>query len=482
MKRFASRLSRSQVFATLAYGLFLSCTSVILWGGYIPFVHDALSSSEALLVDFFARGVSFPISLFVAAAVAYRSPKALRWRSPWVALALFVLGGGALLAQGLWGIQSPVVTLVVGICFGWGSGLMFCSLQQVIAAQKVFSAGFIVFAAAGLSAIVFFLMESLPASVIPWASFCLLIPLAAILTASARNAETCTHPMLETIPRQRTDRCREAVIELWRPLLCIAFSAFIVGIIRIDSLADGGALRQVNASNMFGLLVASFVLLVTWHFIYERIGLNKLYLVLFPLTATAFLLLPLFEGSMRYAFVSFEFLVFSITSSLMVISCARTARNQCLPPVLVYGAFAGIVYAFSVFGSLAGYVLERMQNESSILLFVIALAAIYVLSLAMTMQRKRQRGETFREAKQAPSWSSDEVIGRRCAAVAERYGLSNRESEVLLLLAKGRDVPFIAEELVISKNTVRTHSKSIFMKMSVHSRQELIDLVEQTEH
>ena len=68
-----------------------------------------------------------------------------------------------------------------------------------------------------------------------------------------------------------------------------------------------------------------------------------------------------------------------------------------------------------------------------------------------------------------------------CAVAVERYGLSRREAEVLDLLARGRDVPYVAEELVISKNTVRTHTKSIFAKTGVHSRQELIDLVESIE-
>ena len=68
-----------------------------------------------------------------------------------------------------------------------------------------------------------------------------------------------------------------------------------------------------------------------------------------------------------------------------------------------------------------------------------------------------------------------------CAVVAYRYGLSRREAEVLEFLARGRDVPYVASELVISKNTVRTHTKGIFAKTGVHSRQELIDLVESVE-
>ena len=65
--------------------------------------------------------------------------------------------------------------------------------------------------------------------------------------------------------------------------------------------------------------------------------------------------------------------------------------------------------------------------------------------------------------------------------MVNRYRLSRREADVLDLLARGRDVPYIAEELVISKNTVRSHIKSIFAKTGVHSRQELIDLVELVE-
>lgn len=36
----------------------------------------------------------------------------------------------------------------------------------------------------------------------------------------------------------------------------------------------------------------------------------------------------------------------------------------------------------------------------------------------------------------------------------------------------------IAEELIISENTVRMHSKRIYAKLNVHKKQELMDLVE----
>lgn len=50
--------------------------------------------------------------------------------------------------------------------------------------------------------------------------------------------------------------------------------------------------------------------------------------------------------------------------------------------------------------------------------------------------------------------------------------LTDRERDVLGLLAEGADSPAMAEQLHISKNTVRTHVQSILAKLNVHSRLE----------
>ncbi|MDK2982009.1 MAG: hypothetical protein PWQ55_2356 [Chloroflexota bacterium] len=55
--------------------------------------------------------------------------------------------------------------------------------------------------------------------------------------------------------------------------------------------------------------------------------------------------------------------------------------------------------------------------------------------------------------------------------------LSEREMDVLNLLAGGRKGPQIAIELFISYSTVRTHLKSIYRKLDVHNRQELLEKV-----
>ena len=69
-------------------------------------------------------------------------------------------------------------------------------------------------------------------------------------------------------------------------------------------------------------------------------------------------------------------------------------------------------------------------------------------------------------------------FGERCREVAEHYGLSPRELEVFMMLARGRDRAYIQEQLVVSRNTVKAHVKHVYAKLGIHTHQELIDLVE----
>ena len=48
--------------------------------------------------------------------------------------------------------------------------------------------------------------------------------------------------------------------------------------------------------------------------------------------------------------------------------------------------------------------------------------------------------------------------------------LSVREREVLRLLGTELSGPEIARELVVSLNTVRTHTKNVYMKLGVNNR------------
>lgn len=69
-------------------------------------------------------------------------------------------------------------------------------------------------------------------------------------------------------------------------------------------------------------------------------------------------------------------------------------------------------------------------------------------------------------------------IAVQASRIRDHFRLSAREAEVMELLARGNSVARIAEMLVVSENTVRTHSKRIYVKLDIHKRQELVDLIE----
>lgn len=64
-------------------------------------------------------------------------------------------------------------------------------------------------------------------------------------------------------------------------------------------------------------------------------------------------------------------------------------------------------------------------------------------------------------------------------ALGSRYFLTDREQGVLELLLAGRSAPYIAEQLCVSQNTVKTHVRHIYAKLDIHTRQELLDLVQE---
>lgn len=67
---------------------------------------------------------------------------------------------------------------------------------------------------------------------------------------------------------------------------------------------------------------------------------------------------------------------------------------------------------------------------------------------------------------------------RTCNEVARIYKLSPRETEIFLLIAKGRNAEYVQQKLVISTHTAKTHIANIYHKLGVHSSQEMLSLVE----
>ena len=122
-------------------------------------------------------------------------------------------------------------------------------------------------------------------------------------------------------------------------------------------------------------------------------------------------------------------------------------------------------------------------DEAHVLASIEAGATGYLLKRSLT----DTLGETVRELRAGGSPISP-VIARQLlqrfkretpespqpATVLDDGGLSEREREVLLFIAKGFTVGEIANMLHLSAHTVATHVKHIYRKLAVHSRTEAV--------
>ena len=167
--------------------------------------------------------------------------------------------------------------------------------------------------------------------------------------------------------------------------------------------------------------------------------------------------------------------------------------------VLVFGFGYGAFMAGSGAGWLAGvHVFPQIAaTGNSIVLYLVL--AFAVLACAFVLFSEKEFDRLFKPEGEAEASLNDllgdELPGMRpddadahtnkkgrfglaIDALADQAGLSRREKDVLRCLAMGYDAGAAAKRLQVSWNTVRTHTRNVYAKLDIHSRQELIDLVD----
>lgn len=88
------------------------------------------------------------------------------------------------------------------------------------------------------------------------------------------------------------------------------------------------------------------------------------------------------------------------------------------------------------------------------------------------------RRTTRRPAAQLVLTAESIVAARALDQLSREYGLTRREREVVALVDASMSDALIAERLGLSENTVGTHLYHAYRKLEVHSRQEVVDLVD----
>ncbi|MGV8084455.1 MAG: LuxR C-terminal-related transcriptional regulator [Coriobacteriia bacterium] len=204
-----------------------------------------------------------------------------------------------------------------------------------------------------------------------------------------------------------------------------------------------------------------------------------MYRPVLPLAVIGFLLLPIlgreflpFAGTVAAAGMAY----FRIFWLAIAIDIARGVPA----PILRTHAWALIAdYGGVALGSSIQDALAFSPLFSASQLTVIS-SAVVVLLILVSMFLFNERGfdDLWGALPLAAPESRESFLEKNCAEVGAAHGLTPREEEILIFLARGRNREYIQNTLALSRHTVTTHIKRIYEKLGVHSHQDLIDLVE----
>ena len=529
--------------ASLGYGLFLAINAASVWGGVFPFLPLAFQTADVMLWFFAAESVAFTATFLASAAGTWFFPAETR-RFMVKAVTVPYMGGWCLLIAAMYlrGATVPLV-FIGGALLGVGSAGFYMLWQRLFASQDAREGMGNLIAGTAWAAVLYFALYLIPVAVTAYLIPCVFLPLFGLAAVLKSRSIDLDQPMFEDVPREHRRTYRHVLATVWRPALSLGTLGFCTGVMRSLAIGDPEVGTLVNALSMGAMLVAAVALLAVWATKSLRINVATSYRVFFPVVTTGFLLLPLLGDSYAEGLAAGLYALWSVAIVLMMIQCAQVSRDGGINPVFIYGVFGGIMYALHDVGFLGGSVLERVAAGGAMVvasgeaaeavaggalgglppLALVTIAALYLLGIMyfigqggfrrvladtdideielLALQRggkgnRADRAQTKSEdatpaapdsehvAQEAPTRDGAafrDRFSKQMAAVREFYGLSAREAEVAELIARGNTVAHIAELLFVSENTVRTHSKRIYVKLDIHKRQELIDLVESFE-
>lgn len=173
------------------------------------------------------------------------------------------------------------------------------------------------------------------------------------------------------------------------------------------------------------------------------------------------------------------------TATRIAVRTDLATRNAAAPPAIVILDSRGELRSATPEARVwEGHINEREAGRFGVMMRIMARGAIQNQAAGFRARMNDGRGDwAILQASTLVGGDDDgEVAISIESAVGEEltsmllvaYGLSPRESDVSLEIIAGHSTATIAEHLYVSSNTVQDHVKSVFAKVGVRSRGELV--------
>ena len=486
--------------SSMGFACFLALNSFSLWG--FSLLPETALGEDAQQLWSTPLSLANALSFIVFLIGAQCAPRTFN-RNP-LGMAVALIGAAVALVACYTIGQAAGLLIVAGTCMGIGTTCCFFCWARTFFVDGVDAAKAEIVLGSTLSAVPYLAFLTLEASAITVTLGVLALLNFAALFAHGRLTRgdaTRAHaaPAARAIPTAAVP-FGKLLARFWKPLLCVAMIGFAAPIIATLSQASTAGLSFVQQSLMVHSenLIAAVVLGVCWLGLRRSIDFVKAFTVLFPIITTALLLYFVLDPSLRIVVPYISGIAFVVFSMVVMIESINVSESQGIGLTQVYALFAGLLYCMNLLGNLAvdGIDQNMLMHETSIMIAMFAL--LYGCSIVMYFITRQGRGaggasaagsaesesragaaaaanDAVAPAEANPVLTID-LIDNNCRRLAEERQLSERQAEVLLLLAHGYDIPTIAKKLFVSENTVRTHTKKIYAALDVHSKQEIIEL------
>ncbi len=257
-----------------------------------------------------------------------------------------------------------------------------------------------------------------------------------------------------------------------KPVAVVAVYSFAFGLQESTAYASWGPHSSPGMA-VCALAVALLIVLLPRGAAFESI-----YGTWLPLLSAAFLVLPalgfmddgLTGFCANFGYAASEIFVMTMMGSL--------SFHYGVSAVWLFGIERGVRAMAMVAGRLIDSAAVSVGVSVAPLVVLAVLAATFMVATERHVSspwgvqvRDDQESEEARQAARRTA------LVHRCIELGSQQGLSQREEEVLLLLAEGKSAGDIARELLVANGTVKAHVGHIYQKLDVHSREELFELM-----
>ena len=246
---------------------------------------------------------------------------------------------------------------------------------------------------------------------------------------------------------------------------------FVTGTASISSAdASGATLFQI-----YGIYTVVIAVVAAADFAlarHERYS-ALLYRFVVPIISVGLILLAL-ARSQDQVFASAMVLAGTILFEMFIMtSFARISLSARESPWRIFGFGGAVVQASLLVAFFFGLFLA---GAASTWVSAIALGLVFVFILAGSFDVPGK--DLVAVPKDGSTEAGEPSRDARIDAFSQVFGLSAREAEVLALIARGRSVQAVADELFIAHSTVKTHVGHIYEKAGVGNRQDLLKMLD----